>query len=581
MNAPDFASGLMNHLWQSTVVVFIAWLLTLALRNHRAAMRYWVWLAASMKFFLPFSLLIAAGELMRPAVPGSLEQKSFPILMEQITEPYAQIQPAISLRPSNIVHNAHVLPLVLFSLWACGALIVALTWWRKWRAIRAQVESASPLELVAGVPAMSSQSLSEPGVFGIARPVMLLPEGIVDRLTAAQLDAIVAHEICHVRRRDNLTFALHMLVEIVFWFHPLVWWIRARLIEERERACDEAVLQSGNESEAYAESILRVCRFYVESPLACVSGVSGSDLKKRIVRIMSARLGTRLGFAGKALLAAAAITVAAGPLAFGMLRAAQVPGQLLHPGDTPLPSFEVATIKPSNEDRPGLWIRMSPEDFASKHTSVKDLIKYAYHTKSDDQVLGSPGWMNSEFFDVEAKAGEGEIASLQKLPFDQRMDQSRLMVQSLLVDRFQLSAHFETRDLPVYGLTVAKGGPKLKEVEASPFPPPGTQPPPGAHLTSIGMRTPGHITGSAVPMRMMTDWLSNFDELGNRVVVDDTGLKGTYDFTLDGVSMKPSSDPQVTSIFTALQDQLGLKLVPRRAQLEVLVIDRIEKPSEN
>ena len=83
----------------------------------------------------------------------------------------------------------------------------------------------------------------EPGVFGIRRPVLVLPRGIVDRLSTEQLDAIVAHELCHMRRRDNLTAALHMAVEVTFWFHPLVWWLQTRLVEERERACDEAVLE--------------------------------------------------------------------------------------------------------------------------------------------------------------------------------------------------------------------------------------------------------------------------------------------------------------------------------------------------
>ena len=98
---------------------------------------------------------------------------------------------------------------------------------------------------------------------GIFKPVLLLPEGIAERLTPAQLEAILAHELRHVQRRDNLTAAIHMLVETIFWFHPLVWWIRARLMEERERACDEGVLRLGSEPQVYAESILKVCEFYL------------------------------------------------------------------------------------------------------------------------------------------------------------------------------------------------------------------------------------------------------------------------------------------------------------------------------
>lgn len=123
---------------------------------------------------------------------------------------------------------------------------------------------------------MISPAFAEPGVFGVRRPVLLLPAGITDRLTPPQLKAIVAHELCHMRRRDNLGTAIHMGVEALFWFHPLVWWLGARLMEEREHACDEEVLLTGSEPQAYAEGILKICELYLESPLPCVPGVTGA-----------------------------------------------------------------------------------------------------------------------------------------------------------------------------------------------------------------------------------------------------------------------------------------------------------------
>ena len=98
----------------------------------------------------------------------------------------------------------------------------------------------------------------------------------------------------HVRRHDNLTAALHMLVEAVFWFHPLVWWMERHMVEERERACDEAVVELGGRPEAYAESLLKTCRFCVESPLRCVSGITGAGLNKRIVSIMTMKMIDKL-----------------------------------------------------------------------------------------------------------------------------------------------------------------------------------------------------------------------------------------------------------------------------------------------
>ncbi len=139
-----------------------------------------------------------------------------------------------------------------------------------------------------------SRASLEPGIFGIAQPVLVWPEGISERLDDAHVEAILAHEVGHVRRRDNLFAAIHMLVEAIFWFHPLVWFLGTRLVEEREVACDEEVLELGSERQIYAESILKICEFCVGSPLACVSGVTGADLKKRIVRIMTGGSGAQI-----------------------------------------------------------------------------------------------------------------------------------------------------------------------------------------------------------------------------------------------------------------------------------------------
>src|SRR5262249_11791149 len=132
---------------------------------------------------------------------------------------------------------------------------------------------------------------------------------------------VIAHESCHVRRRDNLAVAVHMFVESLFWFHPLVWWIKVRLIDEQERACDEEVLLSGGDAKVYAESILKICRFYLASPLASMSGITGSDLKKRIENIMKCHIGLRLSFTRTALLAIAAGAALVGPIAVGVVHA--------------------------------------------------------------------------------------------------------------------------------------------------------------------------------------------------------------------------------------------------------------------
>ncbi len=283
------------------------------------------------------------------------------------------------------------------------------------------------------------------------------------------------------------------------------------------------------------------------------------------------------------LLGSAVLAVVVGLLSFGLLHAMQVNLPLLHAKAGQQRSFEVATIKPDIETHPGFNLRMDPAHFSAQHVSVENLISWAYDTKNNDQIAGGPSWVRTDFFDIEAKAADADVEAINKMSQPERIEQSRLLVQSLLADRFHLQVSFKTQDVPVYALVIAKGGQKLKEVQATPMPPGtqlGTQPPPGAHWSRLARSGPNQYTASAWPMNLTADWLSRFDEVGHRPVVDETGLKGNYDFVLDGVS-QTTTDESVTSIFTALQEQLGLKLEPQKTPVEVLVIDHVERSSAN
>jgi len=233
LQAP-WLSSLANHLWQSTALVFVAWLLALALRKNQARTRYWIWLSASLKFLLPFSLLADVGRRIGSMITAPMVRPGFSSAMQQIvqiTQPFPQTSSAVMVTPAIVAHYSSPLPLILLAIWMIGSLAIAISWSRRWRQIHAVARKASRLAHTAEVPVLSSSSLIEPGVFGIAQPVLILPEGITNRLTESQLNAILAHEMCHIRRRDNLTFALHMTVETLFWFHPMVWWIGMQLIE--------------------------------------------------------------------------------------------------------------------------------------------------------------------------------------------------------------------------------------------------------------------------------------------------------------------------------------------------------------
>ena len=158
-------------------------------------------------------------------------------------------------------------------------------------------------------------------MLGVLRPKLLWPDGLSDRLTDAELESILAHEVCHVGRLDNLSALLHVVVETLFWFHPAVWWVGSRLVTERERACDEEVLHMGADNRSYAEGILKVCNFGLRSPVAFVAGVGGPRLTERIEWILTPPSPPTLSLSTRLLLAAIVAVTAGTPIAAGALGA--------------------------------------------------------------------------------------------------------------------------------------------------------------------------------------------------------------------------------------------------------------------
>src|SRR5579871_299923 len=394
------APGLANHLWQSTLVAGLAGVITLTLRKNQARARYWLWLAASIKFLVPFSLLVRVGAYFawQRSTPPTSTGMYFAI--EEVSQPFSNI----AVRATT-VHNAaaaaptlsSVLP-ILVAIWLCGFLAVLLMWIIRWRRISAAVQSATPLsdgrevgalrrmERIAGIrkpiELLLSRASLEPGIFGIARPTLIWPEGISGHLEDPHLEAVLAHEVWHVRRRDNLSAALHMLVEAVFWFYPLVWWLGARLVEERERSCDEEVVAAGSDRQVYAESILKVCEFCLGSPLPCVAGVTGADLKKRMVHIMNDRILHKLDFARKLLLSAAAFLAIAVPITFGVFHAtpsrAQSQGATSNVPAAVFSSVSVKSSEPASNEMHKMLFNLKDDSFVAEGATLQQVIQMAY-----------------------------------------------------------------------------------------------------------------------------------------------------------------------------------------------------------
>jgi bla regulator protein blaR1 len=587
---PGYLQPIANHLWQSTLFAGVAGLLTLALRKNAAHTRYWLWLAASVKFLVPFSILVmVGGQFGRTAPAPTAPAITFAI--EQVSQPFsASVHGAIAgAAPSS---SSSVIPGALYAVWAIGFVFVVFSCWRRSRSVWAALRAASPLDLPLGIRVMSSPAILEPGVFGVRRPVLLLPEGITSHLTALELEAILAHELCHVRRRDNLAAIAHMAVEALFWFHPLVWWLGARLMEEREHACDEDVLRKGSDPHVYAAGILKICELYLASPLPCASGVTGSNLNRRIEAIMSNRIALRLNFIKKFALTVAGVAVLVAPIIVGIMN---TPATRAQSRQSEIPSFEVASVKPaapSSGGRVRSSMRGGPgttdaDRIIFTNVTLMSVLLRAYDVKSY-QTAG-PAWLASERYDITAT-----------IPAGATRQQFNLMLQRLLADRFHLALHHETRELHGYELVKGKTVLKLKQsTEAGPDVEPTEAPKTDANgfpqLSAPGLVIMEGVRGKAVVsfLTAKAQPLSALAELFSKEfrmpVEDKTGLTGKFDFTLEFAPEAPGALPSdapeesaAPNLISAVPRQLGLKLEPKTIPVDILIIERADKiPTEN
>jgi uncharacterized protein (TIGR03435 family) len=602
-------AALVNHLWQSTLVAVLAWLVTCALRRERAGVRYDVWLAASLKFLIPFSALTSLGARFgwHPVVVAVFTPHDLAIdaggglLSAQAVR--------IAAHPSTGVPAVRSLwdaaPDVLLAAWALGATVLLTAWimrWRRLSRIARQstlltdgpiVDALRVIEQRAGVTrpivvATSGSSL-EPGVFGIVTPTLVWPSRLSEHLSSDQIEAILAHEVTHVRRCDNLAALIHLFVQAAFWFHPMVWWIGARLVDERERACDEVVISAGSGRETYAESILKTCRLFTESPLACVSGVTGADLKKRIEHIMLNDLRSSLAVWKKGLLAVAGCAAGAVPFLIGVMTVTP----LLAQQPSTNAAFDVTSVKPNNSGSGRVFMLPAANGgWQAENMSLGMLVRLAFQLQ-DNQLVGGPKWLFEDRFDVK---GTGTAAGRDGPLFDK--------LKAMLADRFNLVTHVETREQSIYQLVLARRDGKLGDkltrstTDCTPTAPNGrgrgqtALPAPGERPKCGFMIGPGRIL---IGGQTMAAFAGNLSRFAGGIVVDKTNLSGTYDIELtyapDSASNPtgrevlpltgpaPSLNSDAPSLFAAVQEQLGLKLEPAKGNVDVLVIDSAEKPT--
>jgi uncharacterized protein (TIGR03435 family) len=310
----------------------------------------------------------------------------------------------------------------------------------------------------------------------------------------------------------------------------------------------------------------------LESPLECVAGVTGANLKERIRRIMTSHMGQRLTLSRKVVLTVIAFGSIAVPIIFGQVTNSH-PGQASEETLLPKQGFEVATIKPvENGPKTPRFIKFEGTNrFVVRDYNLKLLIAAAYNM-NPKTISGGPAWIESDYYDILALT-PGQTAPSR--------DEQMSMLRKLLSDRFKLTFHREQKEFSIYALEVAKDGPKLKATVLSPSDP-----------SSVG---PGMVYPQKIVMPARNASMSDFASLLQRAVldrpvVDMTGLTGRYDFSLEwapdesqfgGELPAASADAPSPPLFQAVQQQLGLKLDARRGPVAAIVIDQVEHPSPN
>jgi GWxTD domain-containing protein len=312
--------ALANHLWQATLFAGLVFLAALALGRCPARARHTLWLIALAKFALPSALLVALAA-QAGLTPGWLLLSRNPVTVSPVVSRFAQ-PVMLPMQTASASSGHSELPCLLTLAWlASSTATLALRWRRRQRFLRVlragrpvtggreweALESArSRLGLGSRVRLILAQELADPGVSGFRNPVVILPAAVAGQLSDSELEALMIHELLHVRNRDNLAAGFQTLVCSVFWFHPLVWWIDRRLVAERERACDEQAMAALEGSESYLAGILKVCRLAVGANVAGVSGMAGSNLKQRMEWIMSKNVPAGSAWFRRAVLGATA-----------------------------------------------------------------------------------------------------------------------------------------------------------------------------------------------------------------------------------------------------------------------------------
>jgi uncharacterized protein (TIGR03435 family) len=598
-------------LGKATVIVTLGLLGAWLTRRSRAAVRHAV-LAASFAVLLALPIASTLIAPVRIALPASTQEWAplslFPVPMDA-TQAAASVHGSAGVAPATPQWRELSPSAVLLAVWIGGVAFFLLRMIFGLHQVRALRRFGLPwrdgqsivnqLALDAGIHRRIEVSLHEslpaPVTCGIVRPAIVLPPDVQD-WEAEDLNRAIVHELEHVRRFDWASHCLARVACAVYWFHPLVWAAWRQLALEAERSCDDAVL-ARSEATAYADQLVGLARRLSIAQPPALAMANRSDLSARVGSVLDGRRAR--GRAGALLVVVTCTAAAAVVLTMSPLRMVAAP-QSVAPAAVPnIPKWDAVSIKRCANapvapvEGRGAGAAQSPDRQTWNCLNVGTFINLAYSIYAGGQsklppypvpIERLPSWADSERYTIEAKSQGNPGIGMMRGP----------MLQSLLEDRFALKIRPETREGRVFLMTVAKGGPKLPAFQG------GCTPMDLMHVPAAGMSTiqnPCLVSGLTRPKdaNITLDIPGmDLDSFATAIarsypfdgpVLNKTGLTGYFHFHLEFLStdprLTPPDDTPFPSIFTAMEHQLGLKLEAGKGPREFLVVDHLEKPSEN
>lgn len=572
MNAiGSIAGAVLNGIWQSVALVFLVWVaFKLVPPRVNAATRHIIWWIA------------LAAILALPGVPHrtSPESAQLPKLPAPVatTLPVHVASPFVPEPQAPVIisqKQAALWPFCALGVWAAVFVYRISRMVSSYVYLRGVKHRASvtdrPLPGVARrVRLLLSPEIASPVAAGFFHPAVILPEALCGELTPAEINCVVLHEAAHLARYDDWENLAARALGAVIALHPVAWWVLRQIEREREIACDDWVVAHTGDATSYAESLVRVLELRM-SPANSVlaTGIFGrrSRLRARIEGLL--RHGREFSPA------AARRTVGAAAVALAVLAAVGVMAPRWIAFAQQL-QFEVVSLKrnTANGQIDG-HPRRSGDLVMMHNTQMWSMLAYAYHIRGAYQVVGYKDFPDDwRWYDLEARIGR-----------DATDNEVRLMMQAMLADRFKLKTHRETKEIPEYQLSLGKGKPKLQRPVAGPMMTvtieerkvPTREGTCGGSLWNDGT----HVICHNATIEKLIAALSG--EL-QAPIADHTGLTGTYDLHMHYLPEKRKLDPNVElepTVEQAIAEQLGLKLEKGKGPVEVLVIDHMEKPSEN